>query len=131
MDLDQLVQAARDARNNAYAPYSRFLVGAAVWSKMGRIYVGCNVENASFGATICAERVAVGAMVAAGERELLGVAVVVDAETVPTPCGICRQVLGEFARDATVVVVSRSRRWDFSLAELLPQRFTLNGTGAR
>src|SRR6185369_16938832 len=90
--LEALVESARTVRDKAYAPYSGFLVGAAVLSESGRIYVGCNVENASYGATLCAERNAIAQLVAAGERNVAAVAVFVDADDPAMPCGICRQV---------------------------------------
>ncbi len=125
MQPQALLDLARDARERAYAPYSKFRVGAAVLSESGRIYVGCNVENATYGATICAERSAVCVMVAAGETKLQGVAVFSDAEPPATPCGICRQVLAEFAEDAWVIVGTPRRSQRFSLAALLPERFAL------
>jgi cytidine deaminase len=125
MDFDALVSAARQVREKAFAPYSSFQVGAAVLGASGRIYVGCNVENATYGATICAERAAICAMVANGETRLLAVAVYVEAEPAATPCGICRQVLAEFAEDAPVVVANASGRTTYSLAQLLPERFVL------
>jgi cytidine deaminase len=126
MELEALVAAARTARENAYAPYSNFRVGAAVMGASGRIYVGCNVENATYGATICAERAAICSMVASGETRLTAVAVFTDASPPASPCGICRQVLVEFAEDAPVVVASPEAQSVLSLAVLLPERFTLN-----
>ena len=104
LDAGKLLAAASAARTLAYAPYSGFRVGAAVQSASGAIYRGCNVENASYGLTVCAERVAIQTAVAAGEREF--VAVAVDAGTdVPTPpCGACRQVIAEFGADLQVVL---------------------------
>lgn len=125
MDLQGLVRLAEAAREHAYAPYSRFRVGAALLAESGKVYVGCNVENATYGATICAERAAVCAMVAAGESKLLAVAVFSDAATPATPCGICRQVLAEFADDARVVVATPRMQQVFSLAALLPEKFAL------
>lgn len=126
MELEALVAAARTARENAYAPYSNFRVGAAVMGASGRIYVGCNVENATYGATICAERAAICSMVASGETRLTAVAVFTDASPPASPCGICRQVLVEFAEDAPVVVASPEAQSVLSLAVLLPERFTLS-----
>jgi cytidine deaminase len=99
----ELLAAARTARQMAYAPYSEFPVGAAVLGRDGRIYSGCNVENASFGLTICAERNAIFAMVAAGERVIKEILVIGDTAEVLPPCGACRQVIAEFAKPAVVV----------------------------
>ena len=114
---------ARDVRENAYAPYSKFRVGAAILGHSGRIYVGCNVENATYGATLCAERAAVCSMVASGETRLAAVAIFTDCNPAATPCGICRQVLAEFADDAPVVVAGPHNHSVLSLAALLPERF--------
>jgi len=126
MELEGLVSAAREARSNAYAPYSKFRVGAAVMGISGRIYVGCNVENASYGATLCAERAAICSMVACGESRLTAVAVFTDADPAASPCGICRQVLAEFAEDAPIVIASPRLQSVLSLAALLPERFVFN-----
>ena len=126
-ELLELLAAARQVRANAYAPYSGFLVGAAIRAESGRIFVGCNVENASYGATICAERSAVVQMVAAGEQRIVSVAIFVDAEALAMPCGMCRQVLGEFADDAAVVVANPQTQELFALADLLPHRFRFTG----
>ncbi|MES2921126.1 MAG: cytidine deaminase [Verrucomicrobiota bacterium] len=120
MDWDQLVKAAWQAREAAYAPYSNFWVGAALLGKDGRIFLGCNVENISYGLTNCAERVAIGAAVAAGVREFLAVAVVADTGVPISPCGACRQVLAEFGVPR-VMLANRSDRLEFSLEELLPR----------
>jgi cytidine deaminase len=100
---NELLQAARAAREKAYAPYSNFRVGAAVLGKNGRIYSGCNVENASFGLTCCAERNAIFAMVADGETELRELLVIGDSVQLLPPCGACRQVMAEFAAPQAVV----------------------------
>jgi cytidine deaminase len=125
MDFEGLLLAARDVRSHAFAPYSSFKVGAAVMGASGRIYVGCNVENATFGATICAERAAICSMIASGESRLLAVAVYTEAEPAATPCGICRQVIAEFAEDAPIVVANASGQTVYSIARLLPERFAL------
>lgn len=125
MDVSaDLVRRARAVMENAYAPYSRFHVGAAIEADDGSIHVGCNVENASYGLTICAERMAVGAAVAAGKRKLKRVAVATAVEPPATPCGACRQLLAEFGLDLEIIAVgpSSERRW--RLRELLPEAFT-------
>ena len=120
-----LLQKARAAREAAYAPYSGFRVGAALLTASGSIYTGCNVENASFGATICAERSAVSAAVSAGEREFRAIALTAGGSAV-TPCGICRQVLSEFSKDGelTVIYDLDSGYETDSLASIFPQAFT-------
>ncbi len=125
MDLARLVTLAEEARLRAHAPYSNFYVGAALVTDTDRVFTGCNVENATYGATICAERAAVCAMVAAGERRISAIAVFTDAANPATPCGICRQVLAEFAEDAVVVVATPRQQKILSLAALLPERFVL------
>lgn len=120
MNWEQLLQCAWAARENAYAPYSKFAVGAAVLTADGRVFPGCNVENISFGLTNCAERVAVGSAVAAGCRDLVAVAVVADTGTPISPCGACRQVMAEFGIRA-VMLANRERQLEMSLAELLPR----------
>jgi cytidine deaminase len=99
-----LLAEAEKAREKAYAPYSRFAVGAALLGKSGRVYPGCNIENASYGATICAERAALANAVSQGEREFSAIAIVADTADAPAPCGICRQVLAEFGIGMTVVM---------------------------
>ena len=122
MDFTSLIKSARQARERAYAPYSHFKVGAALRTKSGRVFTGCNVENLSFGLTICAERVAVGAAVAAGERHFEALAVVADSKAPVSPCGACRQVLAEFS--ATLPIISANLAgevYESSIAELLPR----------
>jgi cytidine deaminase len=120
---DALVSAARAAKEGAYAPYSGFRVGAALEAEDGTIYTGCNIENASYGLTICAERAAVAAAVTAGARRFRRVVVATDTDPPAAPCGACRQVLSEFG--ATIEVRSlgpgSERRW--TIAELLPDAF--------
>lgn len=124
--LRALLARAAAARANSYSPYSGHKVGAAVRTKTGKIYAGCNVENSSYGGTICAERVAIASAVAAeGPIELTDVAVVTDARPAWPPCGLCRQVIAEFGPDAVVHASDlkgnrRSRR----LSQLLPEAFT-------
>lgn len=126
-DLEQLVAAARAVRANAYAKASDFAVGAAVRADDGRTFVGCNVENASYGLTICAERAAVCAAVAAGARRLVAVAVVTDLDDPARPCGACRQVLAEFGADMEVVLAGRGEALvRTTLDVLLPDPFVFD-----
>jgi cytidine deaminase len=127
LPLASLVAAARQVRLRAHAPYSRFRVGAAVLDERGRVHVGCNVENASYGLTVCAERNAVAAAVSGGARRILAVAVITDATPPGTPCGACRQVLAEFAADDTPVVLARPKGppSSLTLGGLLPAAFRL------
>jgi len=125
-DRDALIRAALDALGRAYCPYSNFPVGAAIRTASGAIYQGCNVENASFGLTNCAERVAAGAAVAAGEREFVSIAVASRGGV--TPCGACRQFLAEFGPDMDVLLVDaddRQRVAATTLGALLPEQFRL------
>lgn len=126
IDWKLLVEQAKQARNNAYAPYSGFAVGAAVLSESNRIYAGCNVENASYGLSICAERVAISNMIAAGERQLRAIAIVTGSTSPAQPCGACRQVMAEFAEDLPVYLASTvpgSVDRITSLSKLLPDAF--------
>ncbi len=123
----QLVQQAMDVRQRAYAPYSNYPVGAAILGVDGNIYLGCNVENASYGLTICAERGAVMAMVAGGCKQILAAAIALKAAG--TPCGACRQVLAEFGLDFPVILVDAddgSIRSVWQVGELLPAAFRLS-----
>jgi cytidine deaminase len=122
-ERDQLVQTAMAASARAYAPYSGLKVGAAALSAGGTVYAGCNVENASYGATLCAERAALSAMVGAGETELSAIAIFTDTEALSMPCGICRQVLSELGGDVEVVVQNAREQRRTTLAELFPEPF--------
>ncbi len=124
MTFDQtLIAAARQVYQSAYAPYSGFSVGAALRTHSGRVFTGCNVENASYGLTICAERVAVAKAVSEGERDFETIAVVSRGGV--TPCGACRQVLAEFNPDLRVIVTDlEGNAREFRLAELLPEAFS-------
>jgi cytidine deaminase len=120
MNIDELVAAAWQARESAYAPYSHFAVGAALLTVDGRIFTGCNVENLSYGLTQCAERTAICSAVAAGVREFVALAVVADTAVPISPCGACRQVMVEFGVPR-VILANRGERLDFSMEELLPR----------
>lgn len=125
-EFSELIDRASAARQNAHAPYSSYRVGAALRACNGAIFTGCNIENASYGATLCAERVAVAGMVALGLRKLTAIAVFSDGEPLAVPCGICRQVLSEFAgSDAVVIAASPGAVRTFSLGQLFPEPFVL------
>lgn len=129
--LDDLVARATEVRERAYAPYSKYKVGAAIATKSGHVYTGCNVENSTFPASICAEQTAVVQMVAAGDREIVACAVVTGDEGA-SPCGVCRQVLAEFAADdVPIVIVGLGAEGGeagraVALGELLPFAFRLD-----
>ena len=120
---DPLEAAARAAQGRAYAPYSHYSVGAALEADDGAIYSGCNVENASYGLSICAERAAVCAAVAAGVRRFRRAVVVSDVDPPAAPCGACRQVLSEFGSDFRIDAVGPKRTASWTMAELLPAAF--------
>jgi cytidine deaminase len=122
-----LVAAARAVRRHAHAPYSKFTVGAAVVDERGRVSVGCNLENASYGLTVCAERNAIAAAVAAGARRIRAVAVVSGSSPPASPCGACRQVMAELGGTDTEVLIAGSRgaAERTTLGALLPRAFTL------
>ena len=125
-ELQALLDAARAVREHAYAPYSASRVGSALRAENGAVFVGCNVENASYGATICAERSAILAMVAAGQRVIGSIAVFTDADTLAMPCGLCRQVIAEFQRDTQVIVANPRQHRVLSFAEIFPEPFVLD-----
>jgi cytidine deaminase len=127
--MEELVERAKAVLNNAYAPYSKFKVAAAVRTKSGRVYTGVNIENASYGLTICAERVAVFKAVSEGDRDIEAVAVYTDTEEPTPPCGACRQVIAEFNPDALIVMASRKKTVVARLSELLPHAFTRKNLG--
>jgi cytidine deaminase len=133
--LERLIDAASAARTRAYAPYSHYAVGAAIETASGKVFAGCNVENASYGACLCAERNAVAQMVAAGESSPVACAVVTGGQSPGAPRGICRQVLSEFAKDLPLVLVAESPRGrarkHTTLATLLPLAFRLEAPSRR
>lgn len=123
MNDQELIKMAHGARRQAYAPYSEFPVGAALLGKSGKVFVGCNVENASYGLTICAERVAVGVAVTCGEREFEAIAISVKGGG--SPCGACRQVLNEFSPNLRVLMADEDGELvrEMTLDQLLPEAF--------
>lgn len=121
---DELIGAAQAVRERAFAPYSHFKVGAAVRTKSGRIYTGCNVESASFGLTVCAERVAIWKAVSEGETDLIEIAIVTDTEMLTPPCGACRQIIWEFCGDVPITLANCSGGKDtVTSKEMLPRAF--------
>jgi len=124
---DALIAAALAARENAFAPYSKFKVGAALEDAEGRIHTGCNVENATYGLTVCAERVAVLKAISEGVRRFRRVAIAADAETLTPPCGACRQILWEFCGDIEIVLSNlRGRTETCRLKDLFPKPFDVS-----
>jgi cytidine deaminase len=121
---EELIKAATDARECAYAPYSNFKVGAAVEAENGDIYIGCNVESASYGLTVCAERVAIWKGISCGEKRFTRIAVVVDTEELTPPCGVCRQIIWEFCGDVPVILSNLHGKTEtIQMSELLPRAF--------
>ena len=121
--LDRLVDAATEASTHSYSPYSEFSVGAAVLTSSGKIYSGANIENSSYGATMCAERVAVFKAISEGENRIEAIAIYTNAASLAFPCGMCLQVLSEFAEDIPVVLAGDCGMREYRLSELLPHRF--------
>ncbi len=121
---DALLAAALAARENAFAPYSKFKVGAALEEVDGRVHTGCNVENATYGLTVCAERVAVFKAISEGARKFRRVAVAADTDALTPPCGACRQILWEFCGDVEIVLVNpRGKTETYRLKDLFPKPF--------
>jgi len=124
LNESSLIEAATDARARSVAPFSSFKVGAAVKTKAGKVFTGCNIESASYGLTVCAERVAIWKALSEGERDLTDLVVVADTETLTPPCGTCRQIIWEFAKHATIVLANLSgQREEVHILDLLPRAF--------
>ena len=122
--LQLLLETAKNARLQSIAPFSNFLVGAAIKTGEGKVYTGCNVESASYGLTVCAERVAIWKALSEGERDFSELAVVADTGSLTPPCGTCRQIIWEFAKNATIVLGNlRGETQIVSIKELLPRAF--------
>lgn len=130
MKFEAILEAAALAAQKAYAPYSNYKVGAALLCADGTVFAGCNVENASYGLTNCAERTAVFTAIAAGRKDFVALAVVADGDSMPYPCGACRQVLNEFCREELSVYIAKAsalKEYEvICLAELLPHSFKLS-----
>ena len=125
----QLITAAREALKKAYAPYSHYRVGAALLTKSGKIFTGCNIENASYGLTVCAERVALWKAVSSGETEFKQMTIVASTNKIPYPCGACRQVMYEFAPHITFCLVAKSGKMVYrKLSGLLPDPFNMKSS---
>lgn len=125
MTNDELLQAAKEGMKSSYAPYSNFHVGAALLAKDGRVFTGCNIENASYGAAICAERTAMVKAVSEGAVEFEKIAVVCSSQNYAYPCGICRQFLAEFMLNGSVVLEDKKKGIrEIPLKEMLPEAFT-------
>lgn len=122
---EELIEAARAAREFAFAPFSNFTVGACVETKDGRVFTGCNIENATYGLTVCAERVAVWKALSEGAREFRRIGIVADTETLTPPCGACRQILWEFCGSDLVIILANLRGASerLTLSELYPRAF--------
>ncbi|MBP3507170.1 MAG: cytidine deaminase [Lachnospiraceae bacterium] len=126
MSEQELIQHAQRGMEQAYAPYSNFRVGAALLAKSGNIYLGCNIENSSYGATNCAERTAIFKAVSEGEREFEAIAIVCSNGTKAYPCGICLQVMSEFLPEGKVILEDESGIQTYKVSELLPSAFRLD-----
>lgn len=121
---DKLIAVARQARENAHAPYSNFRVGAALRAQSGRVYTGCNIENATYGLTLCAERVAIFKALSEGERGFAAIAVVADTDVLTPPCGACRQIIWEFCSDVEIVLANLKGKVEVHrAAALFPKPF--------
>lgn len=125
MDDISLIKLANEAKEKAYAPYSNFKVGASLLTKEGKVFTGCNIENASYGATNCAERTAIFKAVSEGYKDFLKIAVISNSEDFVYPCGICRQVIMEFGSDIEIIVANSKLKYKkYKLSDLLPYGFS-------
>ncbi len=125
--MKKLIEAAIKSRENAHAPFSNFKVGAAIETKSGVIFTGCNVENASYGLTMCAERVAIFKAISEGETEFTNIAVVADTPELTTPCGACRQIIWEFCGDISLTMANlKGETETLQMKELFPRAFDVN-----
>jgi cytidine deaminase len=123
-ELKKLIESAKQVREKAHAPFSEFKVGAAVETKDGRVFIGCNIESASYGLTVCAERVAIWKAVSEGEKEFTNLTVVADSEELTPPCGACRQIIWEFCGDVPVTFANLTGSVEtVQMKELLPRAF--------
>jgi cytidine deaminase len=121
---EQLIETATAARLRSVAPFSNFKVGAALQTKAGKVFTGCNIESASYGLTVCAERVAIWKALSEGERDFTDLVIVADTETLTPPCGTCRQIIWEFAKHASIVLANlRGQREEVHIIDLLPRAF--------
>ena len=120
----QLIEEATAARVRSIAPFSKFLVGAALQTDEGKVFTGCNVESASYGLTVCAERVAIWKALSEGERDFARLVIVADTEQLTPPCGTCRQIIWEFCKHATIVLANlQGQKEELDIADLLPRAF--------
>ena len=123
-ETENLIQIATDARMCSLAPFSKFLVGAALRTEAGKIFTGCNIESASYGLTVCAERVAIWKALSECERKFTNLVIVVDTEQLTPPCGTCRQIIWEYCKDAKITLANlRGQREEVDIRELLPKAF--------
>jgi cytidine deaminase len=122
--LQELIETAKTARLRSIAPFSNFLVGAAVRTAQGKVYTGSNIESASYGLTVCGERVAIWKALSEGERDFVELAIVADTESLTPPCGTCRQIIWEFAKNAKIILSNlQGKTQECSIKELLPRAF--------
>jgi len=127
MTSSELAQKAIKAKEHAYAPYSKFPVGAALLTNSGRLFTGSNVENSSYGLTICAEQSAISAAVSQGERDFAAIAIACNSDQYCSPCGACRQIIAEFGLDIKVIMVNKKSDFqELTISELLPGAFAFN-----